>query len=82
MSQKPSVGRIIHVYSRYQKDVEPIGIGPYPAIVCKVMDDGSTILVQAFPTLKIALLPNDEIPYTDENGNEGRYLWWAWPERV
>lgn len=79
--QKPSEGRIVHIFSRYQEGVEPIGIGPYAAIVTYVWDDTS-ISAEAFPTHKITLPFGEPIPFNDGNLDKDVQVWWQWPERV
>lgn len=82
MEQKPSVGRIVHVFCRSMKEDALMGIGPYPAIVYKVGKDGSSVHCQAFPRGKLEMHWQLAVPYSDKNGNEGGEIWWEWPERV
>lgn len=81
-AQKPSVGRIVHVFCRSMQHDGLIGIGPYPAIVFKVDDDGTSVHVQVFPRGKVEILLEYAVPFSDKDGNEGRDLWWDWPERL
>lgn len=81
-AQKPSVGRIVHVFCRSLEYGSFMGIGPYPAIVLKVHADGVSICAQAFPAQKLSLDWSLPVPFSDKDGNEGRDLWWEWPERV
>lgn len=50
MSQKPTIGRIVHVFSKEMAQFPPNGVGPYAAIITAVHSDAE-IDVHAFPVV-------------------------------
>lgn len=76
MTQKPSVGRIVHFYTEdTSKHFNGQGIGPYPAIVTQCLDG-------PYVNLKVLHWGGvyDEGSVSHKDDCLGRY--WAWPERV
>lgn len=76
MIQKPTVGRIVHVFSRGHDYV-----GPYAAIVTRVLDGDEVIDCTLFTPWHAATRLT-RIPFSDHDGNDGREMWWDWPERA
>lgn len=75
MSDKPTVGRIVHLYDH---SMTTSSVGPYPAIVAESFGDGNILRVAAYVPGKgwrEGVVEFSETPRT-----EGRYC--IWPPRV
>lgn len=78
--QKPSIGRIVHVYDEDRKHASINGVGPYPAIITFVHPDGS-INASGFPHYIISDM--EHLPFSPDGQKVGDVpIWWRWPERV
>lgn len=79
---KPSVGRIVHFYSKQrgsQGGINGVGEGPYPAIVTQIFKSGEEIRfvnLKVFPPFAV---PFDEGSVSEQEECPDRY--WAWPPR-
>ena len=81
-AQRPSVGRIVHVYHRDHEGLSPAGIGPYAAIVTWVYDESKKIDCETFGRSRPNIPWGGPISYTDGGENKDRIVWWEWPPRV
>ena len=79
-TQRPSPGRIVHIFDRKLEGHQPQRIGPYPAVVTFVHADGMTIDATGFPSRTFGDVQG--VPASNGDANEGLTVWWAWPERV
>lgn len=87
MSQKQSVGRIVHFFTKDRlNQYNGVGEGPYAAIITQVFTDGGgEVGPQSYVNMKVFTPfgePRDEgsVRHKDVDGDQGRY--WTWPERV
>ena len=82
--RKPSVGRIVHFYSKNPKQQwNNAGIGPYAAIVTQVWTDECVNLC-VFPNCSL-MAAQCSVPYTSvlqSTASGDQMVWWEWPPRV
>jgi len=79
---KPSVGRIVHFFTRNpDHQFNGAGEGPYPAVVAQVWD-GPYVNLKVLPSMGApydvgSVLPGHAVDKTAEFAR-----WWEWPPKV
>ena len=79
---KPSIGRIVHFYSKQRGlngGINGAGEGPYPALVTQIFKSGeviSFINLKVFPPFQP---PFDEGSVPEKTASPDRF--WEWPPR-
>jgi len=79
---KPSVGRIVHFYSKSRGangGINGAGEGPYPAIVTQIFKGGDEIKFINLKVFPPFAPPFDEGSVSQIEATPDRY--WAWPPR-
>lgn len=79
---KPSVGRIVHFFSKQRGangGINGAGEGPYPAMVTQIFKSGEDIRFVNLKVFPPFAPPFDEGSVSQQEETPDRY--WAWPER-
>ncbi len=76
---KPSVGRIVHFYTRDPvKQSNGQGEGPYPAIVLQVHGPYVNLKIWSWDAGYVA----GSVSHAAEAKERGYACWWEWPPKV